>query len=303
MYPHRQPHRQSKNQLQSMLHKCLSNLNISRTNVLNTRIQNIIQGELCVADKLRQIYTVIQPYTRKLSADRQVYICDKINTYLSSQDGKSLLPISNNTRILDIGGGIGNILSFLGKTYEIPKENLVCLENKSNFETGAFYREEDLHQNISYTFWETLSEQQKTDFVGKFDIIICMVSIHHMTTKFIHNILFPSIKQWSTSDAKLLVKEHDVDSTDTELAVNWEHHMYHLFETPQLDAETYLHSSIFNYTSANELQTMIRTELNGMCIRTFNNKFEVEHTSFSNITPTKLYWNLYDLGPRPQCPP
>jgi 2-polyprenyl-3-methyl-5-hydroxy-6-metoxy-1,4-benzoquinol methylase len=276
---------------------------MSRTNALNTRIQNIICGDACVADKLRQIYTEIQPYTRKLSADRQLYICNKINTYLNSPDGKILLPISNNTRILDIGGGIGNILSFFGETYKISKENLVCLENQSNFETGAFYREADLHQNISYAFWETLSEQQHVDFVGKFDIIICMVSMHHMTTEFILNHLFPSIKQWGTPKAKLLIKEHDVSSKDTELAVNWEHHMYHLFETPQLDAETYLQSSIFNYTSADELQTTIQTELHGTCIRTFNNKFEVEHTSFSNITPSKLYWKLYDMGTRPLPPP
>jgi len=297
MYHQQQFNRHPKNQLQAMLHKCLSNLNISRTNELNTRIQNIIRSETCVADKLRQIHNIIQPYTCKLSADRQVYICNNINAYMNSSDGKMSLPISKNTRILDIGGGIGNVLSFLGKTYKIPKENLVCLENQGNFETGAFYREEpNLHQNISYTFWEIMSEQTKAEFVGKFDIIICMVSIHHMTTEFIHNTLFPLIRKWKSPEAKLLIKEHDVANSDTELAVNWEHHMYHLFETPQLDAETYLRSSIFNYTSANILQTMIQTELNGTCIQIFNNKFEVEYASFLNITPTKLYWNLYNMG-------
>jgi len=150
-----------KHNMLSVIKKCVKNNTKSSTEMtkIHLNILNVINN---------------QDINIMLSIDRQDFICNQIATYI--REYPYVLKINPNTNILDIGGGNGNVLSFLGHKYDISASQLVCLEEQDNI-TDKSFTYDFSHKNISYKFWDNISDIESQ----KFDIIICMVSIHHMT--------------------------------------------------------------------------------------------------------------------------
>ena len=255
------------------------NQNISLS--LHKKVQSLIVGiinsnKYTLDEKIHHIDELLTNYKRPLLPDRQEYIANKLTALM--------MPIVNNNpdfRILDIGGGNGYILSHLGNKLGLKKENLICLENCLVGETEFNYKFN--LQNITYCF----DPKQLINNNTTFDLVICMVSLHHMTDVYIETNIMPLIN----NAQHLLIKEHDTNNDDDVIKrVEWEHHLYHILETntfltPQ-SIKKYLNSYIGNYKSKEEYQNMF-TEFE--LVDTYNNI--LENGSINSVT--RLFWQLY----------
>lgn len=260
--------------------------NISQT--LHKKVQNLIvniitSNKYINEEKLFHIDELLTNYKRPLSADRQDFILQILTALLE--------PIVNNNSefsILDIGGGNGYILSQLGKHFNLNKANLICLENKE--ESNEFKYTYNL-KSIEYCFEpNNLINSNK-----KFDLVICMVSLHHMNDEYIKTNILPLIKKGTY----LLIKEHDAYNEDIKERIDWEHHIYHILETSTIltkqKIKDYLDNYVGNYKSKSEYQNMF--EANGFqLVSTYNNLLEQQiNNNFENKTVTKLFWQLYNM--------
>lgn len=226
-----------------------------------------------------------------LNDNRQNFIFERIGNFLFN----SQTQLSSSSRILDIGGGNGNLLSYLGKTYNIPKQNLYCLEEtRAKNGTDAFKYLYD-NENVNYIFWDELNETIEN--IGTFDVIICMVVLHHIPEEIILSNIMPFIKKHIANNGYLLLKEHDARSLQTINYINWEHHLYYILEHTYKrislhNINKYLDDFIANYKKMEYFIDLFK--INGFKLKkTFTNIFEPTTTNFRNNTPTKLYWQLF----------
>jgi 2-polyprenyl-3-methyl-5-hydroxy-6-metoxy-1,4-benzoquinol methylase len=258
--------------------------NISQT--LHKKVQNLIvniitSNKYTNEDKMLHIDELLTNYKRPLSADRQDFILQRLTSLLE--------PIINKNgefSILDIGGGNVYILSQLGQRFNLQKYNLICLEN--NNESNEFKYNYNL-KSIEYSF----EPNNLINSHNKFDLVICMVSLHHMNDEYIKTNILPLIKKGTY----LLIKEHDAYNEDIKDRINWEHHIYHILETSTFltkpKIKDYLDNYVGNYKSKTEYQQMF--EENGFqLVNTYNNLLEQQiNNNFENKTVTKLFWQLY----------
>lgn len=273
--------------------KLVKNNNIHfKQNKLNQEIiSNIISDDFKypnLINKLIEVDKILLSYKRPLQNNRQKYICEKIDNHISIVEQHN---ITKHTRILDIGGGNGNVLSYFGNIYNIPKENLICLEYRDNIANGSFIYEFNA-PNVTYVFWDELDKIMN---LGSFDYIICMVSLHHMPDAFIHTKVLSLIQSSMNQNGTLLIKEHDASSSDIK-TINWEHHLYHILETMEPltleSAQQYLINYVNNFKSKYAFKQLF--EANDFTLyKTFNNVFEPVDESFINDTVTKLYWQMF----------
>lgn len=249
----------------------------------------IMNDELDITEKIHEVNELLIDYKRPLRRDRQDFIFNKImnifDTYITFE--KECEP--SNFNILDIGGGNGYILKRFGKQYDLLPENLICLEN-SNFETEFRYNFDT--SGIEYCFDPIHIEESPI----MFNIIICMVSLHHMKDEYIEKTIVPLIKRKLKTNGILIIKEHDAYSDDIVECVHWEHHLYSILDTNnKSDPDKYLNNYVGNYKSKEVISSMFTT--NGFrVLKTFNNIFEPMPNDFSgnaNKAPTKLYWQVF----------
>jgi 2-polyprenyl-3-methyl-5-hydroxy-6-metoxy-1,4-benzoquinol methylase len=236
-------------------------------------------------EKLARIDAILADNDIKqpIASDRQNFIFDRVGKYMHTH-----LKLGPQTRVLDIGGGNGNFLSYLGTTYGLPKKNLVCLEQRPPEDTAAFHYAFD-NTNMTYAFWDDPPK-------GEFDIIICMVVLHHIPDAAIADTVMPFIDAHIAPAGYLLIKEHDSRSQQTVAYINWEHHLYYLLEhTRRLSAAEigeYLAGFVANYKSFGDFCALFREHRFKM-VRVFNNIFDPQTVGFRNNSPTKLYWALF----------
>lgn len=260
-----------------------------RKNILS-QITNIIQDtNYTLKNKLKHINDVLKIYKRPVNYNRQKYIFNKISSWFNNYINEKLVENSESFSMLDIGGGNGYILSKFGTKYNLSQKNLICLENDKT----EFKYKYDL-SNITYCFNTNILLNNPIQF----NIISCIVSLHHMTDEYILYTIIPLIKTKLQRDGLFLIKEHDAYSDDIIENINWEHHLYHILDkSSDINMDTYIDNYIGNYKSMDKLQKIL--ENNGFkLVNTFTNIFEQTDEKFnseSNKTPTKLYWQLYSL--------
>lgn len=255
-------------------------------------ITNTIENESYeLKEKIHLIDKCLTKYKRPNKIDRQEFIFNKMSNWFHEYILTKKTESTTSFSMLDIGGGNGYILSKFGEKYDLDPSNLICLENKNGH--TEFLYDYNL-SNIKYCFdANVLLSNDET-----FDIIICMVSLHHMSNEHINNIIIPLIKLKLKDNGVLLIKEHDAYSPEVIEKIHWEHHLYNIIDTPSLvDVNTYLRNYIGNYKSKIELEELLQKK--GFCyLYTFSNVFEHVNNSYSgedNKTPTKLYWQLYKI--------
>ena len=258
----------------------------SYTNIVK-RIKTIISNtDDNIHNICKSIYNINQIITnskyKKLSDinPNHEYVANNLTDILKSYN------YGSDINILDIGGGEGTVVKKIGQNLNIPLTNLYSLE-----EIVSSWTEKYLFNNdINYIFWDNNTINIDT----KFDIIICMVSLHHMNNQTIQNLIL-NINRLLKKDGLIILKEHDADSRDCMRIIDWEHHLYHIMRSSDdLDLESiddYLNGFINNYKSKLAFDELF--ESNGydelVELDRFFNKF-VEYDS-SNIT--RLYWKIY----------
>lgn len=281
-----------RNKLDSMIHKIFKFMTAKDKEDIKTMA---IEAQT-TPSKMNRILTNISSMVKKsmilknVTKDdgRQTFIASKMADYMKN---KLKINFSNSTTIVDIGGGNGDVLHELNSILEkqkvhIPKENLICVETKTDWGEEYPFSNKD----ISYVFWNNNSIKTES---GSADVILCMVSLHHMKEKTLENTL-NEIYRILKPNGHLLIKEHDANM-ESKPYIEWEHHLYHIldagYEHKLINPDEYLHHNIDNYKTKEEWQRLITNE--GFRFvdrkdRLLNGEFIANEDNASN-----MYWDTY----------
>ena len=293
----------------SRLHNVLAKITKEK-NKKSPNIQNILDlitnaGENASSARptvrlLENIDEQLKQYKKKMDPEEgKEFICDRIMDYFSKHVTKKKTKfMTDKTKVIDIGGGNGNLLHCFSDKFSIPKDRLVSIEN------GSFEYTYTHGKTVTY---ETLKEADKnninalTSNVFKdADYIFCMVTLHHMTDENIRNTVVFIKNHLKRNGGYLVIKEHDADSQDTECLINWEHHLYRMMEhsdgnMPKEELQKYVddiyignykQEAYFDALFKSAGLSLVSTLDNAMyAIKTGDKKWE--------RNPTQLYWKIY----------
>lgn len=191
-----------------------------------------------------------------------------------------------NVKIIDIGGGEGNILKIINEMYNVSNDNLYCVE-----QIGDWSEKYKFMNNINYIFWDNININIEPNTV---DVIIIMVSMHHMDDATLNNLLH-NTKKILKNNGIVIIKEHDHNSKISRI-IDWEHHLYHLLMSEDqmitLDnLDNYLETFVNNYKSKKEFDVLFRKY--GYVGAEELNRYFQPLTNAISFNPTNLYWKIY----------
>jgi ubiquinone/menaquinone biosynthesis C-methylase UbiE len=285
------PLNKSKNDLhckyKTLLFKILKH---NRHNQHYEHISNEIVDIICqnsnLSSKLIKIDNLITKYNlNKFSGNinnHHLYIVSRlIDIFCSNKD---LYNINSNSTILDIGGGNGDILNILGDNFNIVSNNLYCLE-QSNDNWSESYSKTN---NVTYITWDNHYLDLPDNSI---DLIIIMVTIHHMSDETIYNLL-KNIQRILKKDGYVIIKEHNMVNYNVKQLIDWEHHLYHLMsdhKNTNINIDKYIETFINNYKSKEDYDQLFDSiDLTG--IQEYNRQLENKNDD-NNVT--NLYWKIY----------
>ncbi len=193
----------------------------------------------------------------------------------------------HDIKIVDIGGGEGDVIKNIGENLDISSKNLYCVEQNNQW--TEYYK---FNNKINYIFWNN----HYIDIVDKsIDIVILMVSLHHMNDEVLHNTM-KNIKRILKPKGIVIIKEHDMYNDDIKYTIDWEHHLYHIIrseneELKKNKLKKYLNKFVNNYKSKKDYDQLFLSyglkeleELN----RQFKPISNIDYNNASN-----LYWKIY----------
>lgn len=246
-------------------------------------IINMTKSEVGLKANLEKISRLVLNYSNlKRDETRQDFIVSKIMNFLDSQN------VNEQSTIVDIGGGNGNVLSGLKLNLGGAKEQYICVETTSDWvESYEFDK-----TSCTYVFWDNNSIDVPNESC---DLVLCMVSLHHMSDEIISNTLC-EIYRILKPTGLLMIKEHDTNNTDANVLIHWEHHLYHIldcaYNKEHIQTDSYLKQTIHNFKSKEAWKEIIE-----YCEFVFyqrTNRF-LEETYIENDikNPSNLYWDIY----------
>ncbi len=241
--------------------------------------------EYSTLTSMPNIYSIVNRAIKQkqidVAYDRREYISEKISDYLVLSPGSSL-------KIVDIGGGNGDVLNYLSKKTGAVKDQYICVETMTDW----VEKYEFSHDNITYKFWNNISMDIEDHSV---DVVLCMVSLHHMQNKggVLKNTL-TEIARILKYGGMLMIKEHDCNNYETRKLIEAEHEMYHVLDTchtkEPLDAVEYMRTTVENYKSKNEWRRII-SEHGFVLVDSKNRFLDGKLNDRKNIT--NLYWDIF----------
>lgn len=246
---------------------------------LSKKVSNYIidNPKIKLEEKLKQISKMI--YFIKINHD-QSFISNQLSNYIFNNY------FNPQIKIADLGGGNGDVLKNIGINLHLNKENLYCIEQKQSWAEAYKFSNSDF---IKYIFWDN----KKISGIKKnsLDVIIIMVSLHHMTDETIKNV-FKNINKLAKPNSILIIKEHDSQTIEDKIVINFEHHLYHLIGNKlqtEKEISNYLNNYIDNFKSKEYFDNLI-TKAGYTIVEEFNRYFEKD---FDNKNPTNLYYKIY----------
>jgi ubiquinone/menaquinone biosynthesis C-methylase UbiE len=214
------------------------------------------------------------------------YVGLNLSNIISNLISKS--DIKSDINILDIGGGEGNILNIIGNKLNIPFNNLYCLETNDD----TWYEKYNLTNRLNYLIWDNININLKDD---SFDVIIIMVTMHHMNEHTLYNLL-PNINRLLKKNGIIIIKEHDAINQELTNIIDWEHHLYHIFKSKENDftennLTKYLTKFINNYKSKLKYDEIFKS-YNFIPVKELDRQFKsLNNYDLKNVT--NLYWKIY----------
>jgi ubiquinone/menaquinone biosynthesis C-methylase UbiE len=250
-------------------------------------IKELIQSsdtDIELKTNLSKISRIVLHYSDlKKDDNRQDFIVSKIMSFLNSTT------IDKNSTIVDIGGGNGNVLSGLKTSLGGEKEQYICVETMNDWiESYEFNK-----TNISYIFWNNNIINIPSESC---DLIICMVALHHMTNDTLHTTL-QEIHRILKPGGLFMIKEHDCNSTEAQMLINWEHHLYHIldgaYNKEPIHVEPYFEQTVHNFKSKELWKEII--ESNQFHFNRRTNRFlDGNYIENESKNPSNLYWDIYE---------
>lgn len=229
-----------------------------------------------------------QRQSLKRDEQRQDFITRKIINFLNELSPEK---VNENLSVADIGGGNGNVLSFMNNLVNGNKDNFICVETATEWVETYSHN----HDNIVYKFWDN----NVMDILdNSCDIVMCMTSLHHMDENTLNNVM-KEIKRILKNDGLVLIKEHDAHDLHEyhlDTLIHWEHHLYHIldcaYENKLVDTNEYINKLIHNFHSNKFWTNMFKQ--NNLTLVTRSNRFlDGEYIEDDPKNPTKLYWAIY----------
>jgi len=275
--------------LDNLVHKIYKFITYEDKRIIKILITNTPTNNIALLiNNIDKISEIILRYVKNLrlkkDTNRQDFITEKILNFIYKVNPEI---INTNIRVADVGGGNGDIISGITKKIRGNKENFICIETNSDWIESYSFN----NKNIIYKFWNNYSIDITDNYC---DIVLCMVSLHHMTNETIINSM-REIYRILKKGGLLLIKEHDSDCEETLKLIHWEHHLYHILETSYnrklTNAEEYLSHSINNFKSKYDWQMLI--EGLGFEFNCRKDRFLDGPLKYDVKNATKLYWDLY----------
>ena len=237
------------------------------------------------------------------------FICDRLIKYLNKRAREQIklnkendMPpaLNKDTRIIDIGGGNGNLLHCFGEKFHIPKDNLVSIENGS-FEYTYTHGDTVTYKTLAPKDDNNIMNVSDQVFKGA-DYILCMVTLHHMTDENIRSTI-QFIKRHIKRGGYVLIKEHDADSQDTKCLINWEHHLYRLMEhvdgaMPDKEIQDYVDNVYIGNYKEEAYFDRLFASADFKLIKTLDHVMDPTKTGAKKWerNPTQLYWKVYQYA-------
>ena len=273
--------------LDNLIHKILKFAsNYDKSNI-KSLINKTINNDNLLKTNLTQISEIILKYFKvlqlKRDENRQDFIVSKMLSFIESFKPSIL---SADLKAVDIGGGNGNVLSGINDALKGDKSQFICVESKDWIEHYKYD-----NQNVTYVFWDN----HKIDVLDEScDIVLCMVSLHHMSDDTLSNVL-QELNRILKKGGVLMIKEHDCNSIQTNNMILWEHHLYHLldcaYDNRPFDYDMYYDNSIYNFKSKRGWQVLMETH-NFKYALSKNRFLDGEYTNDSK-NASNLYWDIY----------
>ena len=273
-----------KNNLSNRINRLLDKLLKEENSKNINKIKNIIIQTDNTMDEL--IISMIN--ISKLITNTK-YIYNKNHNWISNKLIELFIKFNytSNISIVDIGGGEGNILNYLNKSFNVSNNNLYIVEQKQDWAEKYTF-----NNNINYLFWDNINIDIKEDSI---DIILIIVSLHHMNDETIENLML-NVNRILKTNGILIIKEHNCMTTEDIKIIDWEHHLYHILMSLKYDLneesiEKYLRTFTNNYKSMEEYNNIF-TKYNFKNILNLNRSFNM-YTIDDKLNATNLYWALY----------
>jgi ubiquinone/menaquinone biosynthesis C-methylase UbiE len=281
-------------QLVGKIFKCIPS---NDRDIIIDIIRNTAGSSNCtkLTESLTSISTIVRKYIMKNNIKRdplrQDFIVGKIISYLNIQLKPRIKCSLDALKWVDFGGGNGNVLSGINNALterQSKPENFICVETNKWVEKYLFNNE-----NITYMFWnnETVDIED-----ASIDIVLCMVSLHHMTDETISNVLKEAYRILKP-DGLFFLKEHSM-TRDSYYFIQWEHHLYHILDISYdgqiFNSAKYFNNSIENYKPKEMWARIIQN--NGFSLlqrlnRFLDGDFNNGENEYKNAT--NLYWDVY----------
>lgn len=261
------------------------------------KLLQILRKCKCMEENLEEMTTIVTDYVIKHNIkpdeNRQDFIIGKINTYLVTHFNHL---VQDNCKIVDIGGGNGNVLSGLrnhiGIRNKTKKEDFVCVETETDWGESYPFNNE----NLTYMVLTGDDEINISVEPNSVDVILCMCSLHHMRNDTIFE-MFTNMKRILKPDGKILIKEHDVTGALT--YIMWEHYLYHLLDCAyngnKMNVKEHYDNFIYNFKSKEHWTELF--ELSGFRLNNAHNRFLDGDYVKDDKNVTQLYWAVYEHTP------
>lgn len=258
---------------------------------VDKNMQNIISTIILSSEniiiKINEIYNIVKKTKQNYYIDDKLFITKNIGKYLNNTT--RYLINKNDTTIVDIGCGNGNLLSNFNIVYGLRKENLFCIETESDWTEK--YNPINIDK-INYIYWDNIYIPKI--YNETIDIFIISVTLHHMKDEIIDN-LFKNIKKLAKKESLIIIKEHDCRNDDDKFIIDWEHHLYYIVDSIKnnelLNVENYLNKYIDNYKSEKQYDEIF-CKYGYIEKDRFGRIFEDKNKN-DDKNLTKMYWKIY----------
>jgi SAM-dependent methyltransferase len=286
----------------------------------HSQMFDIMRASISIETKLSRIANIIAENNlfRDKSPHHHTFICGCIANFVRKNNGAFATNMMSMPTIVDIGGGDGSFMAELGAELGIPLSNMTCVEHESSLkndtdsspcvthvtsnapvddsDTQSFQYQSHKHVGIKYTHWNDDGVLTRPVANNSATIIVCMVSLHHMSDEFINTVLVPFINRVLRPGGHLLIKEHDACDAKSRETIMWEHYLYDavskVYTTPDTITQyTNQPRNVLNLKSGQDLDAIfdqyVPTDL-------FNNVFvPIKTHGATHKLPTNLYWRLF----------
>jgi len=257
--------------------------------IKNEKILKIIEGLLTETrsyskKKFLHISKLYHSYniTSNIPTNRN-FISKKISNYILKNH------FLKSMKIVDIGGGNGDVLKEVGQFLKLNKNNLYCVESLSGWTETYNYTNK---KYLQYIFWDNVTIPTIKE--NTVDVVLIMVSLHHMSDSIVKD-LFKNLQILSKPNSLLIIKEHDCQNSNDLYVINWEHHLYEITHRPNLsenDIIKYKANYVDNYKTKGYYDKIIHS-YGYIDVVELNRLFEPEPVDKDTKNPTNLYWKIY----------